>query len=152
MDLTSLKKSFIAFTRLSSAGPGVSLRGRIWSGRIGRDMFGRMCGMRFAAGRSKYGAFGSPWVGGRTHGISFAILVCVCSAGLESVDSPDWRMSFTVVICPGSQYLSLAQIESRSFNLWVVFDFFSSKALVNKKGKMDGICSRTCLRNCSSWL
>lgn len=75
MDLTSLRKSFIALTRLSSAGPGVSLRGRMSSVRIGREMLGRICGMRFAAGRSKYGAFGSPWVGGRIHGISFVGLV-----------------------------------------------------------------------------
>lgn len=49
-----------------------------------------------------------------------------------SVVSRDSRAFFSAVIRSGSQYFSLAQMASRSFNLWVVFDFFSSKALVNK--------------------
>lgn len=150
IDLTSLRKSFTALTRLSSAGPAGSCRARILSVRIGLEELGTMCGIRFAAGRSKYGALGSPWVGGRIHGASFAVLDWRERSALESTAFPVDRVPLSEEICVGSQYFSCSQISSNVLSLRDVPTFFSSAALANRSGRLDGICSWRCLRSRSS--
>lgn len=102
--------------------------------------------MRFAAGRSKNGAFGSPWVGGRIQGVSVSLFsFTVCSA-LKSAVLSSCRAFRSAVICVSSQYFSLAQMSTRSCNLLIVLDFFSSTAFANKTGEIEETCSWTFFR------
>jgi len=125
----------MAWTRLSSAGPGVRCKAWIRSGRMGLEELGTICGMRFAAGRSKNGAAGSPWVGGMIQGNSLDALTSGRRSVLEVAVVPEDKASRSVLKTTWSQYFSSSHIWTRSCSLRVVFSFFSAAAPANSSGR-----------------